>query len=358
MRFSHSKLSCILKCPMTYKLTYIDKIWKRSPKEALELGSAVHWGIEHNNCDLTEYYKENSSFFKEDKVSDQQKLAEIMVKGYFLHKEELFSKIVDCKVLDEFHEVELSAKLGDNEFMGIIDLLLFTEKGFVIIDYKTSSTSPDWNGYLDQIYRYIFLVEQNFPEIPIYSIGIINLRKTKIKQSKNETEIQFIRRLEDIYLKNDEKYLCSHRFELDKLNKQHQRDYVLNLEKMCNCAKYIVENKLWYINYSAVEDYGGTEQKELLLQTPGAYVLYNINDKYFNEDTNQIQDYREATPEDMNLIYDVKLLNKYKDFENLYKKDENIFEYLDKEGYIYNKKLIENYIIVYNLLSNDFTNKD
>lgn len=358
MRFSHSKLSCILKCPMTYKLTYIDKIWKRSPKEALTLGSAIHWGIENNTCDLTKYYDEQRTFYTKDKFSDQQKLAEIMVKGYFLHKEELFSKIVDCKILEEFHEVELFAKLGDNDFMGIIDLLLFTEKGFVIVDYKTSSISPDWNGYLDQIYRYIYLVEQNFPEIPIYSIGIINLRKTKIKQVKNETEIQYLKRLEDIYFKNDEKYLCSHRFEPDKLNKQHQRDYVINLEKMCNCARYIVENKLWYINYSAIEDYGGTEQRELLLQTPGAYVLYNITDLYFNEDTNQIQNYREATPEDMNLIYDVKLLNKYKDFESLYKEHNNIFEYLDKENYIYNKKLVENYIVVYNLLSNDCTNNE
>lgn len=353
MRFSHSKLNCILKCPMTYKLKYVDKIWKSLPKEALTLGSAVHWGIEHNTSDLTEYYQK-----PKDKYSDSQMLSEAMVEGYLLHEKELLSTIVDCKILDTFHEVELSAKLGDNEFMGIIDLLLFTEKGFVIIDYKTSSTSPNWNDYLEQIYRYVFLVNENYPQIPVNKIGIINLRKTKIKQSKNESKAQFEKRLKDIYLYNDEKYLCSHCFEPDSLNKENQKNYILNLERMCDCAKTIVENKLWYINYSAIEDYGGTDYKELLLQNSYAYVLYNVTDKYFNEDTNKIEDYREATPEDMNVIYDVKLLNKYENFEVLYKEHKNIFEYLDKEEYIYNKKLIENYILVYNLLSKECTNNE
>ena len=51
---------------------------------------------------------------------------------------------------------------GGYNFVGIIDLLLLTNKGFIIIDYKTSSTVPEWDKYLEQIYSYEYLLSKKF----------------------------------------------------------------------------------------------------------------------------------------------------------------------------------------------------
>jgi hypothetical protein len=42
---------------MTYYLKYKVGINLKVKKPALAIGSAVHWGIEHNTDDLTEYWK-------------------------------------------------------------------------------------------------------------------------------------------------------------------------------------------------------------------------------------------------------------------------------------------------------------
>ena len=56
MKLSHSKMNTILCCPMTYYLTYEQGIQAKVEKPALAIGSAVHWGIEHDTNDLSEYY--------------------------------------------------------------------------------------------------------------------------------------------------------------------------------------------------------------------------------------------------------------------------------------------------------------
>ena len=92
MKLSHSKLSTILSCPMTYYLSYIEGIQPIEEKAALAIGSAVHWGIEHNTEDLTEYYHS-----EESQYTREQLLSEAMVHGYFKHKEEIFNqKLMNC----------------------------------------------------------------------------------------------------------------------------------------------------------------------------------------------------------------------------------------------------------------------
>ena len=83
--------------------------------------------------------------------------------------------MLDTKKFEEKHK-----------FVGIVDLLLLTNKGFVLIDYKTSTYEPQWDNYLDQIYRYIFLLRSEYPDIPVVKIGIVNIRKTSIRQKKTE----------------------------------------------------------------------------------------------------------------------------------------------------------------------------
>ena len=83
MKLSHSKLNCILNNPAEYYLIYKEGIKLKDEKPALSLGSAVHWGIEHNTEDLTEYYEELRKEKGSGVYSEGQPLAEAMVHGYF-----------------------------------------------------------------------------------------------------------------------------------------------------------------------------------------------------------------------------------------------------------------------------------
>ena len=341
MKISHSKLSTILNCPASYFLSYIQGISLKTPKPALEIGSAVHWGIEHNTNDLSEYFKEKGTFRQKENYNKEQVLPEAMVFGYLKHKDELFEKILtDTKthkkleLLEETHELFLTAKIKSNlpnvdyhEFVGIIDLLLLTNKGFIIIDYKTSSIEPDWEQYLDQIYRYIMLLKNAFPDIPVYKIGIINIRKKRLQQKKTENEIQFLNRLKFEYEVNDENLVNYHEYLQEDLDKNLIDNYINNVTKMCDFAHNIDENKLFYINFSnAINVYGKSDFYDIFYKTPDAHVLYQIKDYIWNEEENEFMDIRDCTPLDMKVLDRNNCLNKYSIFKEEYlsHKNENL----------------------------------
>lgn len=328
MRLSHSKLATLLSCPMTYYLSYVEGISKKETKSALAIGSAVHWGIEHDTEDLSEYYKEEGTFKQGDNYTRDQILAESMVHGYLKHKESLFKQLLtdpktkeQVTLIDEMHELFLSGKLPSklhslpHEFVGIIDLLLLTDKGFILIDYKTSSMVPDWDNYLDQIYRYIMLLETNFPDVPIYKIGIINIRKTGIRQKKNETEFEFTQRLRLEYELNDENYINYHEYLPEELDQNHIKDYIDNLSKMADAGETIVNNKMWFINYSAANGtYGKSDFWDIFYKTPDAHVLYKIKDRHWNEEIEAFEDFRDCRPLDMMVIDKTNVMNHIEKF--------------------------------------------
>ena len=368
MKFSHSKLNCILSNPMEYFLSYVEGIQPKEEKAALALGSAVHWGIEHNTENLEEYYKKKGSFKQKDNYSKDNLLAEAMVHGYFKHKDELFNRLLTnpktegrLTLLDEQHEIYLNGQLKSNlsdldfhEFVGIIDLLLVTDEGFIVVDYKTSSQVPDWDNYKEQLYRYIMLLRQNFPETPIVKIAIINLRKTCIRQKKNENEDQFFARLKYEYEINDEEYVNYHEFPMKDIDTNLLDNYIENLGKMCDMAYTIDKNKMWYINFTAANTaYGKSAYWDIFYKTPDNYVLYKISDKIWNEENNSFDEIRDCIPLDMQVI-DSNCLNKYSIFKNEY---QNFFsKNIVKDKKYFEKYLINNYIVDKDLLNKYYIN--
>ena len=151
--WSHSRINKILENPAEYYLIYKQGISPIVEKAALSLGSAVHHGLELGTADLTDYFKENGNFKQSDGYSDEQLLAESMCTAYFNKKDLIFKDLLSdletheqLSLLDETHELSLNctfkSKLYPNKthsFLGIIDLLLLTEKGWILCDYKTSS---------------------------------------------------------------------------------------------------------------------------------------------------------------------------------------------------------------------------
>lgn len=368
MKFSHSKLSTVLSCPMTYYLRYEVGMWQKVEKPALAIGSAVHWGIENNTSDLSDYFKANGTFKQGDNYTREQMLSEAMVQAYLNRKDELFAEaLTDPKtgdtleLLDESHELYLNGKFDNRDytFVGIIDLLLLTNKGFVLIDYKTSSLEPDWDAYLDQLYRYIFELRSNFPDIPIVKIAIINIRKTGIRQKKGETTFQFEQRMVDEYRNPNNRLVIYHEFLPSDLDPRHIDDYVVNLATMCDAAKNIIDSKLFFINYGAAKNqYGKTEFYDIFYRTEGAEALYSISDKIWNEDEQKFDDHRDCNKLDMTIVdhvRDGKLLNKYamyKTLRNMYSDmtDESAlkeFAAMLKQSFIFDIKLLQLYELTY-----------
>lgn len=328
MKLSHSKLQCILNCPMTYYLQYRMGITPKTTKAALSIGSAVHWGLEHNTEDLSGYYK--SEF-----ISDEQALAEAMVHGFLVNKLHIFDEILrhpitgeKLTLVDETHELFITGKLKSfleevqyHDFVGIIDLLLLVQDKdgnlyFIVIDYKTSSFSPTWEEYLDQIYRYLFLLNSYIPEVPVLKTGIINLKKSKFKKKVNENNNQYALRLKKEYEIDDGTYLCWHMYDTDTLNKQVVDDYIRNLSRECDTAHIIDTNNTWFINYAgAVNKYGKSQYWDIFYRTPSCHVLYNITDHIYNEETETYDDIRDCRPLDMKVIDNNNVLNKYESFK-------------------------------------------
>ena len=363
MKLSHSQLSCILTCPMTYYLKYVMGIDTKTPKAAFDIGSAVHWGIEHDTEDISSQLSALATI--DDKI-----MSSCMVHGYRYHKNKILNNILlddetdTNTILSETHEVYINGKLKSfifdepHIFVGIIDLLLLTEKGFIIIDYKTSSQVPDWNSYLDQLYRYIFLLRSEFPDVPIYKIGIINIRKTKVKRLKGENDESYKNRLMKEYEVNDNNLINWHIFSEDSLNMTIVNEYIENLSRMADAAEMIDINKLWYINYSKINDYGGSPYKDIFNHTPYAYVLYNIRDRIYDEKTQSFVNIRDCKDIDMQVLDNSNVLNKYEQFKAqavaLYTVNNNIdknalFKHLSS-NFITDNELLELY---WNTLSHE-----
>ena len=366
MKLSHSKLSCLLNCPMTYYLSYVMGISPIAENPALAIGSAVHWGIEHNTEDLTDYF--SAKFKSRDNFTRDQLLSEAMIHGYLKHKDEIFDKLLrdengeKLELVDEVHELRIEAPLKSNvgyehTFVGIIDLLLLTNKGFIIIDYKTSSMIPDYNQYLDQIYRYIFLCNAEFPGVPIVKIGIINIQKTKIRQKQNENNSQFLNRMRFEYELNDEKYVNYHEFEYSDLTQEFMQDYFDNLSRMADFAHTIDANRTFFINYNAaMGQYGKSDFYDIFYHTPDAYLLYKISDVWLNED-GDLTDNRPCRPIDMLAITNKKLLNKYDVFKTLHSSwkesetDKTFVEFVKEKGFEIDNELLETYFEILNKIN-------
>jgi len=367
--WSHSRLNKLLENPAEYFLIYEEGIKPKQEKAALSAGSAVHWGLENNTSDLTEYYKEKGALLQWNDYSDEQCLAESMVEAYLrkkldIYKQMLFDKDSNkiLEILDEYHELQLTAEFPSkifkepHKFLGIVDLLLLTEKGWILIDYKTSSREVDWDDYKSQLYKYFKLLEYNFPEFPIWKIGIINLKKTGIRRKKNENDESFKERIKMEYDLNESNLINFHIYNKEEFDEKQLKNHLNDLSEMMDLAQIIINNKLFFIHYSnIVNQYGPSQYYDIFYKTPDNYALYTIKDMIYDEDENDILSSRNCEPIDM-LCLDNKynILNKFTKFKEEItlldpdgkKEEKELFEALKKK-YVTDDKLLKKYMATY-----------
>lgn len=366
--WSHSRVNLILKCPASYYLNYVEKIKPKYSKPAFTIGEAVHSGLEKSNSNLEEFFKKDN-IYKAGEYDDNKWLSEAMVEGYLNLKDKILEQILfdvesnkTLELIEDYHELEISADIHSDKyviphrFMGIIDWLILTEKGFIVIDYKTSSKEPQWESHLNQVYRYCYLVNQCFPELPVYKIAIINIKKSFIKRKANENAQSFYDRLLKEYSIN-EGLITYHVYETSKLDKDKIDFYIENLKNTLDFAQSILNNRQFFINYENIIDtYGNSEYYDIFCETDGNHFLYTITDYVYDEESDVFIHKRDCVDIDMITLWHNNVLNKYKVFEEEYKNYlSNIdpvanfghivenFEAYIKEKYIVNEKLLEQY---------------
>ena len=112
--WSHSRLNKLFENPAEYFLIYEEGIKPKQEKAALSTGSAVHWLLENNTTNLTEYYKQKGQLLQWNDYSDEQCLAETIAEAYFRKKTDIYkAMLVDPKtgkvldIISEEHELQL-----------------------------------------------------------------------------------------------------------------------------------------------------------------------------------------------------------------------------------------------------------
>lgn len=367
--WSHSRLEKIIQNPKEYYLSYKQGISLKEEKTSLYVGSAVHDGLERNSSDLSEYFEAHASFKQKGTITTEQIMAEAMVEAFLNRKQDFINEIaydeetgVIANFLQEEHELTLTCEVKStkydvpHKFQGIIDLLFLTDQGWILCDYKTSSKTPDFDVYKSQLFDYILLLRENFPEVPLYKIAIINLQKTGIKQKKNENLDSYRRRIQNEYECNTD-LINWHIYPSKEFSEEEIADYIDNLTGMIDLAQTIEDERLFYLNHSAtVNMYGRSQYWDIYYHTPDCHFLYKIRDTIFDEETESILDSRDCVPIDMLTVEKgEKVLNKFNQFKkeadsiftNSSKKDKNtLFDSLEKK-YITDEHLLEEYWITY-----------
>lgn len=373
MILSHSKLQTILTNPMDYYLGYKLGIKPKEPKPYFLVGSAVHWGLEHNTEDLTDYFKENGTLEQRTTYSQEQFQAEAMVHGFYVHKEQIMKEVFDdyeshepLKLVDndsEFHELDIQADLPSfihpnepHKFVGIIDLLFLTEKGFILMDYKTSSTIPDFNKYLDQLYRYIFELNSVFPGVPVYKIGIINLVKSKIKKKQNESNFDFKQRYQEQYEQDFNHLISVHMFEPSLINQEEMKDYIINLSRAADLAETIDKNGLFWLNMEGAVNPYPSVYLDIYHKEPQCFMSYTIKDTWYNDSLDIMENKRDCVPLDMEVVNNQNILNQYSKFKELMETNQNLglseknsFFNFCKKNFKCDDYLLDNYWYTYHL---------
>lgn len=366
--WSHSRINTLLNNPAEYYLAYIEGIQPKVEKTALSIGSAIHWGLENQTSDLTPYYNEKGSFAQWNNYTDEQCLAESIVDAFLKRRDEIFAEIlrdIDTNEILDIIAIERELKLtghldskiyeDGHDFLGIIDLLLVTPKGFILLDYKTSSQDVEWSSYKSQLFKYDFLLEYNFNDIPLYKVGIINLKKAKVRRKHGESDNAYKNRIKQEYLINPD-MINFHCYNAEEFTKEELSKFKLDLSSMLDVGRNIVENNLYFTNYSNIYGlYGPSQFYDVFYHTEDAQYMYCIKDTIFDIEESKLLDRRDCDKIDMLVLDNHNVLNKYSKFKTLTKKlfeenyamtKEQLFDEL-KEHYICSDKLLEKYYTNY-----------
>lgn len=277
---TYSRIKLRKNCPCAEHFRYDECLSLRNKKSALQLGSAVHKGLETNSIDEALCTFENIfpiSQEEQDKLDITKATCKAMLQGYFSkygYWNENTIKEYEFKI--PIVNPKTKAKSRTFVLAGKVDAITQIDGQYWLIEYKTASQiNADYFNRLDldeQISLYMYAVQR---AMNIKPVGIIYrvLRKPTIKQRKNETVEQFCSRLEEDYINRPDFYFFEGKFYRDEVaTKQFERElWAFTKQKL-----YETNNNIHYKNASRCLDFGACEYFALCTKQPDAELLYEI----------------------------------------------------------------------------------
>ncbi|MFO7807461.1 MAG: PD-(D/E)XK nuclease family protein [Candidatus Moraniibacteriota bacterium] len=167
MNTSYSALNSFQTCPLKYKYEAIDKIKSKKKSPEAQFGTLVHDVMKfiHTGNFTLPTQKEALEYFAKNWISDAFK-DEFQERSAFAQGVKIIQDYYKKNDPNKFQIVDLESRFSvdvqqDGEMhiiSGIIDRIDKTEKGFEIIDYKTSNKLPPQSSVDEDLQLLIYLM--------------------------------------------------------------------------------------------------------------------------------------------------------------------------------------------------------
>jgi hypothetical protein len=239
----NSETNSFLKCPMLYKLQFVDNVKPIEEPLPLRFGTLFHLGMETN--DIFPKGADELEF-------NQQKMLEGMIK-LALRKNKYDESTPK--------EIKLQTHLTpDVTLDGTIDEI---RDGY-ICDWKTASNKVNEDMYKPQMIKYVWLARQNGYDVKGAKLKI--LYKTKIRLKRTENEYEFANRILLEY-EDDEKYYEELVFEFTDEEIKDELENFINVYRLIKC-------NIFPKNYGECNKFGKCKYYALCNKLEGAEYLY------------------------------------------------------------------------------------
>lgn len=166
IRLSYTAISTYQQCSLKYKFKYVDRL-PAKPSPYLSFGSSIHAALEY-------FYKNKGGLLKGLKLNWQrggyesiEQEKEFLVKGEEILKS-FYKEHFDPLKMPIALEQRFSVSLGCVELSGVIDRVDALDRGYEVIDYKTSKRLPSPKKLENdlQLPIYAMAVEEIYGQLP------------------------------------------------------------------------------------------------------------------------------------------------------------------------------------------------
>lgn len=275
---TYSRIKMRKNCPCAEHFRYDLGLTLRYKKQALQLGSAVHKGLETG--DINKALAEFDNIFplhqdEQDKLDITKATCKAMLNGY-RNKWDFFGDdtIKEYEFILPIINPKTKAKSRSFYLAGKIDAITQIDDQYWLVEYKTASQiNSDYFYRLDldeQISLYMYAAKR---ALKINPVGIIYrvIRKPSIRPKKNESINQYCYRLERDYIERNDFYFFEGRFYRDDTA---VKDFERELWEFTKQKLYDTHHNIHYKNPSRCLDYGVCEYFPLCTKQPDAEALF------------------------------------------------------------------------------------
>lgn len=280
---THSSLTDFKNCRRKYYYRNECMLVPKVRKTSLNLGSAVHKGLEIGSVD--DALKTFENIFPNDQqeaniLENMKAICRAMLEGYF----NLYSPFESIQAELQYSIPIINPATGQKSktyiLQGKIDGLTVIDSRNWLIEYKTASSID--KSYIErlsldtQVTTYIYAL-QRFLNIKIDGVIYRILRKPSIRQTKKETIMQYQDRLIQDYKDRPEFYF--HEEQLYR-SQEDLKEFEAELWEITQTMLHCNKQEGWYRNTSRCVDWGSCQYAPLCLKNPDAELLFEVREPH------------------------------------------------------------------------------